>query len=52
MLGLVAGELRPLDELHAPVEAIEQLLGDMAEDSDSMPNLVPFPMAAGTAGVA
>jgi len=60
MLGLIDGELRSFAELPAPVAAIEELLIDVASElasagvsqPESVPNLLPFPLSARTAGVA
>jgi cell division transport system ATP-binding protein len=60
MLGLVDGELRSFAELPAPVAAIDELLIDVASElpsagvsqPESVPNLLPFPLSARTAGVA
>ena len=54
MVGLVAGELRRLDELSEIGATLDDLLVDAPSgpEPESLPNVVPFPIAAPTAGVA
>jgi ABC-type ATPase involved in cell division len=60
-LGLVGGMLRPLGEISLEGKMIDDLLVDSstapvqvpaAADPESIPNVVPFPLSARTAGVA
>ena len=55
-LGLIRGELRPLGEIQLEGKTIDDLLVDItsapAPEPDSIPNIVPFPLSARTAGVA
>ena len=56
ILGLVGGELRPFAELPTAAHSLDELWDDIDRASppepDSLPNVVPFPMSAHTAGVA
>jgi ABC-type ATPase involved in cell division len=56
-LGLVHGQLRPLGEIQLEGKTIDELLVDIASapvraPEESIPNIVPFPLSARTAGVA
>ena len=64
-LGLVRGQLRPLGEIQLDGKTIDDVLVDITSapvrapeppasepEPDSIPNLVPFPISARTAGVA
>jgi cell division transport system ATP-binding protein len=55
--GLVRGELRPLGEISLEGKTIDELLVDITSapvraPEESIPNIVPFPLSARTAGVA
>jgi cell division transport system ATP-binding protein len=57
-LGLVDGQLLPLGEIEISGKTIDELLVDVvsaparAPDAEELPNVVPFPIAARTIGVA
>lgn len=57
-LGLVHGQLLPLGDIRLDGKTIDELLVDItsapvkAPEPESIPNLVPFPLSARTAGVA
>jgi ABC-type ATPase involved in cell division len=57
-LALAGGRLRPLAELETAASALEEVLVDLdsaptpTRPDDDIPNVVPFPLSARTAGVA
>jgi putative ABC transport system ATP-binding protein len=51
-LGLVRGMLRPLAELATSIDEVLVESAPVALPEESIPNIVPFPISARTAGVA